>query len=108
MTSQQRKGPFNFDLRKPQRTGYMLKQGRLHRVFKRRFFVLYPGFLVYYEDDIKWKSDLAKGDTLGVSAFASCAVCMHVMSLRRFAGQNWGFVPEELHLQDCEERSEGL
>ncbi len=44
-----------------------MKQGALHKAFKYRFFVLYPGFLVYYDTENKWKVDLAKGETLGVS-----------------------------------------
>ena len=45
----------------------MLKQGAFNRAFKNRVFVLYPGFLVYYENETKWRLDLTKGETLGVS-----------------------------------------
>ena len=60
-------GTFAFDLSKPLRRGYLLKQGQLHKAFKSRFFVLYPGFVVYYADEQKWRFDLTKGETLGVS-----------------------------------------
>ncbi len=62
-----RSSTFAFDLKKPLKQGFLLKQGQLHRAFKNRFFVLYPGFLVYYADQNKWKFDLTKGETLGVS-----------------------------------------
>lgn len=71
---------FRFDLSKPTKRGTLMKQGGLHRAFKYRFFILYPGFLVYYDTETKWKSDLTKGETLGVSTtiwaglqLASCA-----------------------------------
>lgn len=57
---------FAFDLRKPILKGTILKQGGLHRAFKQRFFILYPGFLVYYDDAQKWQYDLQRGETLGV------------------------------------------
>lgn len=59
-------GAFAFELSKPTKRGTLMKQGSLHKAFKYRFFVLYPGFLVYYETETKWKTDLAKGQTLGV------------------------------------------
>lgn len=46
-------------------TGRMLKQGGLHKAFKERFFILYPGFLVYYDAESTWKYDLQRGETLG-------------------------------------------
>ena len=49
-----------------------MKQGSLHKAFKYRYFVLYPGFLVYYDSETKWRVDLAKGETLGVRAGEGC------------------------------------
>ena len=67
MASGPRRGTFAFELSKPNKRGTLMKQGALHKAFKYRFFVLYPGFLVYYDTENKWKVDLAKGETLGVS-----------------------------------------
>lgn len=50
-----------FDYTKPELHGYLYKQGALHKAFKKRYFVLYPGYLVYYTDETKYKSDVAKG-----------------------------------------------
>lgn len=61
-----RRSTFAFDLSKPLKKGTLLKQGAFHRAFKNRVFVLYPGFLVYYETENKWRLDLTKGETLGV------------------------------------------
>ena len=60
------RGAFGFDLNKPLRGGWLLKQGGSHKAFKKRFFVLYPGFLVYYSSPDKYKYDVARG-TLAVS-----------------------------------------
>ena len=62
-----KRSTFAFELAKPSKRGMLMKQGSLHKAFKYRYFVLYPGFLVYYETENKWKVDLAKGETLGVS-----------------------------------------
>ncbi len=70
-----RRGTFAFDLSKPVKKGTLLKQGSFHRAFKSREFVLYPGFLVYYDSENKWRLDLTKGETLGVSC------CMHTTSM---------------------------
>ena len=56
-----------FDINKPIKTGYFMKQGEKHRKFKRRFFVLYHNFLVYYNEDTTWKFDCTKGDSPSVS-----------------------------------------
>ena len=63
-----RRGTFAFDLSQPLKRGTLLKQGAFHKAFKYRYFVLYPGFLVYYDDSQKWKLDVTKGNTLGVGA----------------------------------------
>ena len=62
-----KRATFAFELAKPSKRGMLMKQGSLHKAFKYRYFVLYPGFLVYYATENKWKVDLAKGETLGVS-----------------------------------------
>ena len=54
-------------LMKPLLTGYMFKQSHVLDVFNKRFFVLYPGYLVYYVKMHDWNSDVAK-NTLQVSA----------------------------------------
>jgi len=55
---------FSFDVTKPIKIGFLNKQGKSGSRFKRRFFVVYPGFLVYYDEDTKWRLDYSKGDTL--------------------------------------------
>lgn len=60
-----RKGTFAFDLSHPVKKGVLLKQGAFHKAFKYRFFLVYPGFLVYYDQESKWLLDLTKGETLG-------------------------------------------
>lgn len=60
------RGVFGFDLNKPLRGGWLLKQGGSHKAFKKRFFVLYPGFLIYYSSPDKYKYDVAR-NTLAVS-----------------------------------------
>lgn len=68
MTAQQpRRGTFAFDLTKPLKHGILMKQGAFHKAFKNREFVLYPGFLVYYDNESTWRLDLTKKETLGVS-----------------------------------------
>lgn len=62
-----KRGTFAFELSKPCKKGTLMKQGAWHTAFKYRYFVLYPGFLVYYDSENKWKVDIAKGETLGVS-----------------------------------------
>ena len=54
-------------LSKPILTGYMFKQSHILDVFNKRFFVLYPGYLVYYVKMHDWNSDVAKS-TLQVNA----------------------------------------
>ena len=61
-----RKSRFAFDLAKPVKNGRLLKQGNFHKAFKAREVILYPGFLVYYDNEDSWKLDVQKG-ALGVS-----------------------------------------
>jgi hypothetical protein len=49
------------DLASPVRSGYMYKEAHTHVVFHKRFFVLFPRVLVYYEKEADYKKDLAKG-----------------------------------------------
>lgn len=62
-----KRGTFAFELSRPSKKGTLMKQGAWHTAFKYRYFVLYPGFLVYYDSENKWKVDIARGETLGVS-----------------------------------------
>lgn len=55
-----------FDIEKPVKIGFLSKQGKTHKAFKQRFFVLYHNFLVYYADEKKWQFDKTVGN-LGVS-----------------------------------------
>ena len=57
---------FSFDVTKPVKKGFLNKQGKTIQRFKNRFFVLYPGFLVYYDEETKWRRDYTRGDTLEV------------------------------------------
>lgn len=68
---------FAFDSTKPLKTGFLHKQGaKVSHKFKKRFFVLYPGFLVYYEEEQKWRFDLTVGG-LGVSWLSLPACRLH-------------------------------
>ena len=60
-----------FDLSMPLKRGNLLKQGAFHKAFKHREFILYPGFLVYYDNEKCWRHDIAKGEELGVSLLLS-------------------------------------
>ena len=54
------------DLASPLRSGYMFKEAHSHLVFHKRFFVLFPRVLVYYEKEGDYNKDVARG-TLEVS-----------------------------------------
>eukprot|EP00731_Ephydatia_muelleri_P022829 Em0015g412a len=56
---------FKFSLENPLLKGTLFKKGSFSTLLKRRFFVLYPSFLVYYDDVHKWKLDVWSGSTLG-------------------------------------------
>lgn len=49
------------DLSAPLHSGYMYKEAHTHVVFHRRFFVLFPGVLVYYEKEAEYQRDVARG-----------------------------------------------
>lgn len=56
--SGQPKTKLGFDISTPLMAGHLRKQGEKGiKSFKRRFFVLYPNFLVYYADSVDWESD---------------------------------------------------
>ncbi|KAL5477420.1 hypothetical protein EMCRGX_G024218 [Ephydatia muelleri] len=57
---------FKFDLATPLLTGTLSKKGRTG-IFKKRFFVLYPDFLVYYNDSRTWHSDVWRRSLSGRS-----------------------------------------
>lgn len=65
----QPKTKFTFDESKPIKNGFLDKQGEKLKSMKKRFFVLYPNFLVYYADIDKWQYDLTVGG-LSVSSLS--------------------------------------
>ena len=48
------------DFKSPRKTGFLTKAGGKTNKssFKSRFFALYKNFLVYYDDETKWKRDI--------------------------------------------------
>ena len=52
----QAKVKINF--KEPLKTGFLSKAGKTNKSFKNRFFVLYKNFLVYYDDETKWRRDV--------------------------------------------------
>ena len=46
------------NFKEPLKTGFLSKAGGAHKAFKNRFFVLYKNFLVYYDDETKWRRDV--------------------------------------------------
>jgi hypothetical protein len=46
------------NFKEPLKTGFLSKAGKTNKSFKNRFFVLYKNFLVYYDDETKWKRDV--------------------------------------------------
>lgn len=53
--------PKKNDLQTPIHKGYMYKQSSLFGAFNRRFFALYPSYLVYYENEHDFDVDTAGG-----------------------------------------------
>ena len=48
------------DLRKPLHKGYVYKQSHLHLAFNKRFCVLYPRVMAYYEHEEDFRKDAAR------------------------------------------------
>ena len=46
------------NFKEPVKTGFLSKAGKSNKSFKNRFFVLYKNFLLYYDDETKWKRDV--------------------------------------------------
>lgn len=62
LNAAQPKTKFSFDESKPIKSGFLSKQSNgITKKMKLRFFVLFPNFLVYYEDVEKWRYDLTVG-----------------------------------------------
>ena len=57
---------FRFPLDAPALTGILLKQGDFGLHQRKKFVILYPSFLVFYDDAERWKLDVKSG-TLSVS-----------------------------------------
>lgn len=75
------------DITKPILKGHLFKQAHLHQSFNKRYFVLYPKVLVYYDHEHNFLRDLERG-TLEVSS----DTCMrhslldcHLMHTRQFS-----------------------
>lgn len=49
------------DLAAPLLAGYVYKEAHTHVVFHKRFFVLFPRVLVYYEKEADYKKDVSRG-----------------------------------------------
>lgn len=49
------------DLTKPLCRGYVFKQAHTHVVFHRRYFVLFPKVIVYYEKEADYHRDASRG-----------------------------------------------
>ena len=61
------------DLRKPVHQGYVYKQSHLHLAFNKRFCVLYPRVMAYYEHEEDFRKDAAR-QTLEVSSWKQTEV----------------------------------
>lgn len=70
------------DIANPLHSGYMYKEAHSHLVFHKRFFVLFPRVLVYYEKESEYKKDVARG-TLEVRS--TCSV--HDVRLATLRGE---------------------
>lgn len=61
------------NFKEPLKTGFLSKAGgKSSKSYKNRFFVLYKNFLVYYDDEIKWKRDITV-ERLEVSKLWPCS-----------------------------------
>ena len=72
------------DIKKPILTGTLYKQAHSHHLsaFNKRFFVLYPKILIYYEHENGFHKDLAKG-ALEVSFHTLAAKCVAEFPIAR-------------------------
>ena len=52
------------DVANPIHKGYLFKQGHSRKSFNKRFFVLYPKLLVYYEHEHDYLRDVERGTLL--------------------------------------------
>lgn len=50
----------DIDLRKPLLKGDLFKQAHTHKSFNKRYFVLYPNILVYYDNEQEFTRDLER------------------------------------------------
>lgn len=57
----QPKVKFAFDESSPLKSGYLNKQGEKLKTLKKRFFVLYPNFLIVYTEIEEWQYDQSVG-----------------------------------------------
>lgn len=57
----QPKVKFAFDETKPLKSGFLDKQGQKLKNLKKRFFVLYPNFLIFYTEIELWQYDQSVG-----------------------------------------------
>ena len=61
------------NFKEPLKTGFLSKAGgKSNKSYKNRFFVLYKNFLVYYDDETKWKRDITV-ERLEVSKLWPCS-----------------------------------
>ena len=50
----------DIDLNKPLLKGHLFKQAHTHKSFNKRYFVLYPNILVYYDSEQDFKRDMER------------------------------------------------
>ena len=86
---------FRFPLDAPALTGTLLKQGEFGLHLSKKFLILYPGFLVFYDNSDRWTLDVKCG-TLSVSLVESVLFNRVVMVLRRHTGQIRSCLLEEI------------
>ncbi len=58
LRAEQPQAKVKINYQEPKKTGFLQKAGKTNKSFKNRFFVLYKNFLVYYDDEQKWKRDI--------------------------------------------------
>ena len=74
------------DFKSPRKTGLLTKAGGKTNKssFKSRFFALYKNFLVYYDDETKWKRDITveRMEVRAVAVFIYRGICNNLSSCR--------------------------